>query len=304
MDREDFDYFVSLLDRVIVVIIFLDDDQDENSVFESINSKGKALSGSDLIKNFLFTFKNYQCSHSEEKTLTDIYTRNFESLFPMGKEFEKEIEAFFREYIALKTQIKVNNNPKVIYYSFKKMIGDIERFEECKDLIGDITKWAVIYQTLRIGLHDDIDKNHLEYLRSSFFSYATLLMDIVDKSSKVENGELVVEEKNRLNDALKKVVVYDVCRMLGDFPVKEITRFIPTIPKKLEQENKEYYFDYALAFESLVTSTLEGYKQPKVNLLRHRIVDVKMYKKRKKILRFLVLIENLEKKNFFHLNVI
>lgn len=296
MDAKDFDYFVTLLDRVVVVIIFLDNDQDENSVFESINSKGKALSGSDLIKNFLFTFKNYQCSHSEEQILTDIYTKNFESLFVKDDSFEKSIEDFYREYLALKTQIKVNNDPKIIYYSFKKMIGDINGFEECKSLIVDITKWAVIYQTLRIGLHNDIDKNHLEYVRSSFFTYATLLMDIVDKSSKVEGSELVVEERDRLNDTLKKVVVYDVCRMLADFPVKEITRFIPTIPKKLEKENQEYYLDYSLAFESLVTSTLEGYKQPKANLLKHRIVDADMYKKRKKILRFLILIENIGKK--------
>jgi len=293
MGHQNLENFIDLLDRVKVVIIFLDDAQDENSVFESINSLGKSLSGSDLIKNFLFTFKNYLCSHSEEKLLIDIYTKNFESLF---KNDEKSLETFFREYIALKTHYLVNKDPKVIYYSFKKMVGDICSFEDCKKLITDITKYGVIYQTLRVGSHDDIDQNHLEYLRPAFLGYSTLLMDIVDKSARVENGSIVVEEKSRLNEALKKVVAYDVCRLLAGLPTKQITRFIPTIPKKLELENKEYYLNYAKAFERLVTSTNEGYRQPNINILKRSVVDVDLYNRvQKQVLRFLVLMENLGK---------
>ncbi len=98
MNEDEFNSFVNTLDRVKVVIIFLDDDQDENSVFESINSLGKPLSGSDLIKNFIFTFKNYQCSHMEENLLIELYTKKFESLFANEKKIESSLESFFREY--------------------------------------------------------------------------------------------------------------------------------------------------------------------------------------------------------------
>ena len=228
-----FQYFVETLDRIKVVIIFLDDAQDENSVFESINSLGKPLSGSDLIKNFLFTFKNYQCSHNEEKVLTDIYTRNFESLFSAENDVENQLEIFFRQYIALKTNELVNQDPKVIYYSFKKLVGDIGGFEECKNLIKDITKWGIIFQTIRANSNKDIHQNYIGYLKSSFLTYATLLMDIVEKCSNIENGTVVVkdEDKLMLNETLRKVVAYDVCRFLGGFPAKQITRFTPTIPK-------------------------------------------------------------------------
>ncbi len=297
MEPQNFDDFVAILEKVKVVIIFLDDAQDENSVFESINSLGKPLSGADLIKNFIFTFKNYQCSHIEEKLLTDIYTKNFESLFSKEKDVGGELEKFFRQYIALKTHDLVNQDPKVIYYSFKKLTGDIGGFEECKKLIIDITKWGVIYQTLRTYSHDDIDRNHLEYLRSSFLTYATLLMDIVEKNSRVENGCVLVEDKVRLNEALKKIVTYDVCRLLGGFPAKQITRFIPTISKRLEKENVEYYRDYATAFERLVTSTHKEYGQPNFNQLKRSVVDIDLYNRMKKqVLRFLVLMENLGKK--------
>jgi uncharacterized protein with ParB-like and HNH nuclease domain len=299
MNPDDFISFVNILKKVIIVTIFLDDDQDENSVFESINSLGKPLSGSDLIKNFLFTFKNYQCSHSQEEILIERYTKGFESLFSNDKneKVEKDLEDFFREYIAIKIYKKVNKEPKVIYYTFKKMVGDINEFEQCKKQIEDIIKWATIYQTLRIGSHSDIDKNHLGYLRSSFFTYATLLMDIVEKSSRVENGTLIVEEKIKLNEALKKVVIYDVCRFIAGLSIKQITRFIPTILKKLEK-NTEYYYDYATAFESFVTSIESGDRQPKVKYLKHRINDVYIDNKAKErqVLKFLVLVENLQRK--------
>ncbi|ANE55052.1 hypothetical protein AYM39_07575 [Methylomonas sp. DH-1] len=299
MDAEQFDRFVNILERVKVVIIFFDDDQDENSVFESINSLGKPLSGSDLIKNFIFTFKNFPCSHSDENYLTELYTKNFESLFSHEKDIEKELESFYREYIAIKTQTLVNKDPKIIYYSFKKMTGEIDSFNECKDLVIDLIKWALIYQTLRTGAHKDIDKNHSEYLRASFFTYATLLMDIVDKSSHVENNELIIDNKQRINDALRKVVIYDVCRMLAGYPEKQITRLIPTITKKLEKQNENYFVDYAESFERLVTSTAEGYKQPSISALKRSVVNVDLYNRvKKKVLRFFILLENSGKNEY------
>lgn len=296
MENEEFSSFTGLLERVKVVIIFLDDDQDENSVFESINSLGKPLSGSDLIKNFLFTFKNFECSHDEEKLLTDLYTKKFESLFSDEKVIEAELERFFREYIAIYTHSLVKNDPKAIYYAFKNLIGEINRFEKCKERIIDLAKWGLIYQTIRLGTINGINNNYLEYLRASFGTYANLLMDIIDKSSVIEDGTITVENPNRLNNALKQVVTYDACRFLGGYPAKEITRFIPSIPNKLKSESPDYYINYAKSFEDLVTNTSEGYRQPNLNILRRTILSLDLYnRKRKPLLRLLVLIENIGK---------
>jgi abortive infection bacteriophage resistance protein len=103
----------------------------------------------------------------------------------------------------------------------------------------------------------------------------------------------LVEEKTRLNEALKMVVAYDVCRFLGGFPAKQITRFVPTISKRLKNEDSEYYRDYAGAFKRLVTSASEGFRQPSINSLKRSVVDIDLYNQRKKqALRFLVLMEN------------
>ncbi|MBU1001931.1 MAG: DUF262 domain-containing HNH endonuclease family protein [Proteobacteria bacterium] len=297
MKPDDFISFVNILDRVKVVIIFLDDAQDENSVFESINSLGKPLSSSDLIKNFIFTFKNNHFSTTEKEQLTNLYIKNFESLFSNEKKVEDELELFFRQYIAVKTFVLVNRDPKIIYYTFKTFVGEIEGFKQCKELIFDITKWAIIYQTIRVNSHKDIDQNSIEYLRSSFSTYSTLLMDIIDKHATIENGSIIVDDVNGLNRALKKVVAYDACRLLGGLPTKQITRFIPTIPKKLKNEFSDYRRDYAVAFEKLVTSAPEGYRQPSLKQLTRNVVEIDLYNRLKKqTLKFLILIENINKK--------
>jgi len=285
--------FVNVLERVKIVVIFLDEDQDENSVFESINSAGKRLSGADLIKNFIFTFKKFQVTHHEEKQLTELYTNKFEALFTNLAERENDIEAFFREYLAVKTAEKVTKDAKVVHHAFKKWAGDIADFDTCKSIILDLIKWGTIYQTLRIGSHPDIDKNSLGYLRSSFFTYATLLMDIVAKLSTFEEGKIVIYDKRHLNKAINKIVAYDVSRFLSGDPAKTITRFVPTIPKKLEAKNINYWHDYAAAFEQLVTSTQEGYRQPSAGLIERRTTDIDLYRNKNQLLRFLILIENL-----------
>lgn len=293
MKEQQFQEFTEILVRVKVVAIFLDEEQDENSVFESINSAGKRLTGSDLIKNFVFTFRKYNVSHQEEKQLTELYTDKFETLFSDSKNLENDLESFFREYIAIKTWQKVNMDPKCIYYAFKKCVGEIKDYDTCRRLIIELVKWAVIYQTLKNGTHSDIDNNHLGYLRASFKTYAALLMDIVDKLANVEQGSVVVCDKRSLNEAIEKVVIYDVCRFLAGYPSKVITRFIPTIPKKLETQDPNYFHDYAAVFERLVTTTPEGYRQPSARAIKQVINEYDLYKNKKQLLRFLVLVENI-----------
>jgi len=176
VEEKDFDNFVQLLSRIKVVIITLDEDQDENSVFESINSTGKPLSGSDLIKNYLFTFKNYNCSHNEEATLTRLYTESFESLFKHEKQIEVEIESFFRIYIAIQTSSLVKEDAKVIYYNFKELIGQINSVESCKKTIIDLSKWANIYQSLKAGKLENINNIYLSYIKTCFELYDEIVL--------------------------------------------------------------------------------------------------------------------------------
>lgn len=296
MDEAAFNGFLGLLRRVKVVIIFLDEDQDENSVFESINSLGKPLAGSDLIKNYLFTFKNYECSHQAEVELTNLYTRTFESLFRDEENVEEELEQFFRTYIAIEKQWMVKKDPKVVYYEFKKNIGSITSIDRLKEIIHDLSKWALIYQTVRVKEHQDINSNYIGYLRTSFARYSALMMKLLERYSHIESNELVIDNPPEFNKAIKSLVAYDAARFLANYPDGEVVRFTPMVFKRLNSNEFNADTDYGDRFLTLVSKADEGYRLPSIRVLKESIVTNNLYsRKRQQLKRLLILLENIGK---------
>ncbi len=296
LDEAAFNGFLGLLRRIKVVIIFLDEDQDENSVFESINSLGKPLAGSDLIKNYLFTFRNYECSHQSEVELTNLYTRTFESLFRNEDNVEDELEQFFRAYIAIEKQWMVKKDPKVVYYEFKKYIGNITSIERLKEIINDLSKWALIYQTVRVKKHKDINSNYIGYLRTSFARYSVLMMKLLENYSHIKSNELVIENPDDFNKAIKSLVAYDAARFLANYPDGEVVRFTPMVFKRLNSNEFNADTNYGDRFLTLVANADEGYRLPSIRVLKESVVTNNLYsRKRQQLKRLLILLENIGK---------
>lgn len=303
IEENDFYNFVQLLSRIKVVIIILDEDQDENSVFESINSTGKPLAGSDLIKNYLFTFKNYNCSHDEETVLTRLYTESFEGLFKNEKQIEAEIESFFRIYIAIQTSALVKKDAKVIYYKFKELIGQINSVESCKNIITDLSKWAGIYQSLKAGKLESIDDIYLSYIQTCFELYSVFLIQIVEKYSHIEGNKLIIDNSDEINKLLKVIIAYDASRIFANFPIAELVRWTPMLLTKnhLEKDDYQHIDSYADRFVKLVTTTEKGYRQPNKDELRKGATTLDIYTRNKKYLkRILILLENTNKKELLN----
>ncbi len=297
MDEVTFGSFLELLKRVKVVIIFLDEDQDENSVFESINSLGKPLAGSDLIKNYLFTFRNYVCNHQNEIELTNLYTRNFESLFRDEKNAEDELEQFFRAYLAVRKQWLYKKDPKVLYYEFKKIIGEIISIDNLKEIIQDLSKWALIYQTVRIKEHSDINSNYIKYLRTSSSSYLTLIMKVLEHYSHLEANELIIDDPAEFNKAIKALVAYDAARFLANYPKGELARFTPMVFTRLEANEYNPTSGFGKRFLTFVTNAEEGYQLPSNKVLKESVLKNDLYsRKSQHIKKFLILLENIGKK--------
>ncbi|CAC9564588.1 hypothetical protein [uncultured Gammaproteobacteria bacterium] len=298
IEEKSFYNLVQLLNRIKVVIIILDEDQDENSVFESINSTGKPLSGSDLIKNYLFTFKNYNCSHDEETALTRLYTEGFEGLFKNEKKIEVEIESFFRIYIAIQTSALVKKDAKVIYYKFKELIGQINSVDSCKKTIADLSKWANIYQSLKAGKLENINSIYLSYIKTCFELYGVFLIQIVEKYSHIEGNKLVINNTDKINKLFKVIIAYDASRIFANFPTAELVRWAPMLLTKnhLEQDDYQQINSYADRFVKLVTTTDKGYRQPNKDELKKSAITLDLYTRNKKYLkRILILLENTNK---------
>ncbi|SMM98618.1 hypothetical protein SPONL_2275 [uncultured Candidatus Thioglobus sp.] len=287
-NEEELKQFVGLLHRIKVVLILLDYEQDENAVFESINSLGKPLTGGDLIKNYLFTFK-YDCDINCENELINLYTDQFENLF---KE-PKEIEAFFRIYIAIKTRWLYKQEAKTIYYQFKKTIGNIDDVEQCHAILNELCEFALIYQTLKIKGHKQIDSNHLGYLRSVFTEYAPLLIQVLKAYSHIDNHQIIIDEENKFNDFLKSIVAYQASRFIVGEKKSRIIRFIPMVFEQLKNGYSQHS-NYADKFLALVSSVDNKHRMPNIDQTKVGALSTRLYGKIE-TKSLLILLENIDK---------
>jgi uncharacterized protein with ParB-like and HNH nuclease domain len=105
-----FDRVLYAIKRFSIVYIKLDERDNAQQIFESINSTGERLTASDLIRNFIMMEK----SNKEQTHLYNNYWKILEQVFPDSK----DMEDFFRYYLA---SLSGDFAPKnLIYQAFKE----------------------------------------------------------------------------------------------------------------------------------------------------------------------------------------
>ena len=107
-----------------VALIFLDErehkGEDPQTIFETLNSLGKPLSLSDLVRNFVLL-------KMESKKQTDIYEETWHpKIENILDDNSNSTSKFFRDYLQYKTasSLKVvsDNNTKELYQQFKDFV--------------------------------------------------------------------------------------------------------------------------------------------------------------------------------------
>lgn len=139
----ELEHYITAIRRMNVAVIFLDErpfkGEDPQIIFETLNSLGKPLTLSDLVRNFvLLNMDSANQSNIYEKT----WHPKIESVL------HENTSEFFRNYLQYKTisSIKAvsDNNTKEIYHLFKNFVED--KFVNHKDFIKDIVKYVNWYK--------------------------------------------------------------------------------------------------------------------------------------------------------------
>lgn len=168
----NFEHYIIAIQRMNVAVIFLDErpfkGEDPQIIFETLNSLGKPLTLSDLVRNFVLL-------NMESKNQSDIYEKIWH---PKIEEILLEnTSKFFRDYLQYKTasSLKVvsDNNTKELYQQFKDFVET--GFESHNAFINDIVRYVKCYKWIISEINNDAisnnsnkDKEIKELLRNIF----------------------------------------------------------------------------------------------------------------------------------------
>ena len=105
-----FEDFYNAMQRLEGVVVYLDDNDNPQVIFESLNSTGLELTDVDLIRNFLLM----NCKADEQESLYKNYWLKIEQLL------DNKFLQFVRDYLSLKNGIVTPNTKNVPYSTFQK----------------------------------------------------------------------------------------------------------------------------------------------------------------------------------------
>jgi uncharacterized protein with ParB-like and HNH nuclease domain len=168
----DFEHYIIAIQRMNVAVIFLDErpfkGEDPQIIFETLNSLGKPLTLSDLVRNFVLL-------NMESKNQSDIYEKIWHP--KIEEVLFDNTSKFFRDYLQYKTvsSLKVvsDNNTKELYQQFKDFVDT--GFENHNAFINDIVRYVKCYKWIITEINNDTisndnykDKEIKELIRNIF----------------------------------------------------------------------------------------------------------------------------------------
>ena len=125
------------LSRLEIISITLNQDDNPQLIFESLNSTGVALSEGDKIRNFILM----GLPNKEQNDFYEKYWNKIEVCTSY------DVSAFIRDYLSVKQQVIPSMNR--VYYTFKSYVEDHEL--ETETLLSDMLSYARWYETLVKG---------------------------------------------------------------------------------------------------------------------------------------------------------
>ncbi|RVY96169.1 DUF262 and DUF1524 domain-containing protein [Helicobacter pylori] len=222
------------LDKLMVVEISLDRGKDNPQlIFESMNSTGKDLTQTDLIRNYIVM-------ETEVKKQEDFYNQYWRAMEEDFKQNETLFNQFVRHYLTIKTRIP---NINKVYEAFKRY--QQERGIETEALLQDLQKYCGYF--CQIAFKKEADK----YLNKALSFLVDLEMDVVyplllELYSDYSDGVL---SKQDFIPIIYLTESYICRRAVCGIPSDGFNKFFPSFTKKIDK--KQYLKSVEEHFGSL-----------------------------------------------------
>lgn len=212
--------------KLQIVNITLDRNVDDaQAIFESLNSTGKELSASDLIRNYVLM----GLEASEQQYVYEHMWRPMELLFDYEKR-DSVMDSFFRDYLTMKT----TRIPKInrVYEGFKAYHLNCE-FSTIRELCDDLLTYATYYTNIIFRRSDKV------ILKSLYSDIDDLRMDVAFPFLlKVHNdcAEGVITEDD-LIEVIKMCISYVFRRSICGIPTNSLNKTFATLRNEIKADD-------------------------------------------------------------------
>lgn len=189
-----------------MIRITLSEKDDEQKIFDSVNSMGKPLSNADIIKNYIFQ-KLREDAHNDEvkkKQVTDLYLKYWDGIFyaddkkefwykefSVGRIKTDNLECFLKDFAIVKKIYfaKKTTGTYGLCNAFKEYINKLTD-DELKEFVKDINAYAKVYYEYKVE-YEEIN----EFVWSDYKNRLLLVLDELDTTTFNPYILMVLKEK-------------------------------------------------------------------------------------------------------------
>ena len=245
---------------VALIKIFAEKDQ-PSKIFETVNTTGKKLKSSDLIKSYIFFF-----AHEEMTLLSKSYINYVESeikelKLSSGKPLYSDLSHWYRHMISVfhSEHTLYSKTGLDIFYGFKKAINndknieehknifnrsfDFENFNETEEFVQILIKYATITSHIYKLVKSEKESNkqiiYNKIIEDSWHTYYplihTLVMDLFIQDENDKNKFNCIDDKKVINE-INNVARLAMHTSLNGKDQKNLTRGPATLHSKYKKE--------------------------------------------------------------------
>lgn len=216
------------LDKLYVVCVPISEDDNAQKIFESINATGVKLTAADLIRNFLLM-------NLDSDTQDKYYAQYWRKIEENISNDSKDLEMFFRMYLAIKTYTLVPRNG--VYRNFVDWVEN--KKIKTNVLFKDLLEYAKISHTINSTPIDSFDNALRQPIMDFRKIKSDLPISIIMEFFRLYNTEKI--KSDTLAQLIQAINIYLIRRSICDMDSQNISKLFPTILRRVLEKCNGIY---------------------------------------------------------------
>jgi hypothetical protein len=201
----------TLLESLQVVVIDLDESDNAQVIFESLNARGTPLLPADLVKNFLFHTAELRGDNIEDLYETfwrpfDLDRKFWRAEVRQGRLKRPRLDIFFQHYLTMKTDDEVPSDH--LYTTFKEHAKPLP---DAANHLRSLRDYSLVYRSFYEQEPDS--REGIFFERLDLMETTTVVPLLLDLFKQVEQGSSRAEVRRILVDIESFLVRRMVCQM-------------------------------------------------------------------------------------------